>query len=376
MKVSNLNESTNLDFLRSIAVLSVFATHYYDIRTGAGAMWSIPWHLGQLGVMIFFVHTCLVLMWSLERTSAEGQRLFTPFYARRIFRIYPLSMTCVLFAYFFDAQWSPVNFFQNLTLTQYVLFHSHKVLVPPTVTPLWTLPLEIEMYVALPMLFLLLRNRPVKLLVAIWGASIAAAYILSPLGDVTGASTIFKYVPCFLGGVMAWRLTRERYYRPLPAWLWPVAIAAVSCVWMRASERYLPLFIAALGMSLGLAIPLFREIQSKVVRRASQLVARYSYGIYLSHFPIMLYVMNSDKHHWFKIIPPMPVIPHYGGPIHALLVVIFTCAASLVLYHGIEEPGIRLGRRVAHWLTDIRADQQGLDVELVKRAIWPNQSVF
>jgi peptidoglycan/LPS O-acetylase OafA/YrhL len=375
MKASNFNESTNLDFLRSIAVLSVFATHYYDIRTGAGAMWSIPWHLGQFGVMIFFVHTSLVLMWSLERTSTQGHRLFAPFYARRAFRIYPLSMTCVVFAYFFDAQWFPVNFWHNLTLTQYVLFHGHKVSVPPTVTPLWTLPLEIEMYIALPMLFLLLRNRPVKLLVAIWGASIAAAYMLSPNGDVTGAFTIFKYIPCFLGGVMAWRLMRVRYYRPLPAWLWPVAIAAASCIWMRANERYMPLCIAALGMSLGLAIPLFREIQSKAVRSVSQTMARYSYGIYLSHFPIMLYVMNSDQHHWFKIIPPMPVMRHYGGPIHAFLVVLFTGIASLALYHGIEEPGIRLGRRVARWLTNPHDDQQ-VEMDLARQAVWSNQPII
>jgi peptidoglycan/LPS O-acetylase OafA/YrhL len=370
MKASNLNESANLDFLRSIAVLSVFVTHYYDIRTGAGAMCSIPWHLGLLGVLIFFVHTSLVLMWSLERTSTQGQRLVAPFYARRIFRIYPLSMTCVLFAYFFDAQWSPVNFWQNFTLTQYVLSKGHKLLVPPTITPLWTLPLEIEMYVALPMLFLLLRHRPVKLLVAIWGASIVAAYTLPSLGD---AFTIFKYVPCFLGGVMAWRLIRVRDTRRLPGWLWPAAIAAVSCVWMRANERYLPLFIAVLGMSLGLAIPLFHEIQSKAVRTASQIVARYSYGIYLSHFPIMLYIMNSDRHHWFKIIPPMPVIRHYGGPIHALLVVILTSVASLALYRGIEEPGIRLGRGVARWLAapHAGATQQGLEMEMVKRAISP-----
>jgi peptidoglycan/LPS O-acetylase OafA/YrhL len=120
---------------------------------------------------------------------------------------------------------------------------------------------------------------------------------------------------------------------------------------MRTNEKYLPFFIATLGMSLGLAIPLFHEIQSKAVRTASQVVARYSYGIYLSHFPIMLYIMNSDHHHWFKIIPPMPVIRHYGGPIHALLVLILTGVASLALYHGIEEPGIRLGRRMARWLT-------------------------
>ena len=350
MKASNLNsrfgpsfhESTNLDFLRSVAVLTVFGTHYYDIRNGAGALWSIPWHLGQLGVLIFFVHTSLVLMWSLERTSIREQRLVTPFYVRRAFRIYPLSMVCVLFAYFLDAKWSPVNFWQNLTLTQYVFFHG-KPTFPPTITPLWTLPLEIEMYVALPILFLLLRHRTVKLLVALWTAFIAAG-VLPRFGDELA---IFRYVPCFFGGVMAWRLMRQRDDRQFPGWLWPAAIAAVSCAWMFATEKYLPFFIAALGVSLGLAIPLFREMQSKAVRFAAKIVARYSYGIYLSHFPIMLYVISSPHYRWFKVIPPMPLIRHHGGPIHALLVTALTCVASLALYHGIEEPGIHLGRIMA-----------------------------
>src|SRR6266700_312428 len=62
-------ESANLDLLRSAAVLLVFGVHYYDIRNGGLEKWSLPWHLGQLGVLIFFVHTALVLMWSLERSD-------------------------------------------------------------------------------------------------------------------------------------------------------------------------------------------------------------------------------------------------------------------------------------------------------------------
>ena len=62
---SSLHDSTNLDSLRSVAVLLVFCVHLYDIWSGTGKNWGIVWHLGQLGVLMFFVHTCLVLMWSL-----------------------------------------------------------------------------------------------------------------------------------------------------------------------------------------------------------------------------------------------------------------------------------------------------------------------
>jgi peptidoglycan/LPS O-acetylase OafA/YrhL len=136
-----LPESANLDFLRSAAVLLVFGSHYLDIRAGLGNN-NFLWHLGQLGVLIFFVHTSLVLMWSLERSYLPGRQLFAPFYVRRILRIYPLSIVCVLFAYCFDARWVPANVLQNLTLTQYLFLGSAPgPRVPPTVTPLWSLPL-------------------------------------------------------------------------------------------------------------------------------------------------------------------------------------------------------------------------------------------
>ena len=81
-----------MDLLRSVAVLVVFFTHYFDLQYGFGATWTLLWHLGQLGVLIFFVHTSLVLMWSLERSSLQRGKLVAPFFLRRAFRIYPLSI--------------------------------------------------------------------------------------------------------------------------------------------------------------------------------------------------------------------------------------------------------------------------------------------
>ena len=346
---SGSSESANLDFLRSVAVLVVFGTHYFDIQYGFGATWSFLWHLGQLGVLIFFVHTSLVLMWSLERSSAQGGQLFGQFYVRRAFRIYPLSIVFVLLAYCFDARWSPVSLWPNLTLTQYLFMKGSVPNIPPSVTPLWSLPLEIEMYVLLPFLFLVFRKRPVRLLFAAWIASVAVALAQPRLGE---GFAILRYVPCFLGGIIAWRLMRERGRRSLPDWLWPIAIAAVSVIWMLSRERRYSLYIAAFGLCLGLAAPLFREIRWSKLRTASKLIARYSYAIYLSHFPIMLYVTRGRP--WdpprFKVIPPMNAISHYARPINAVLIVALTAAASLLLYHGIEKPGIQLGRTIAQWL--------------------------
>lgn len=349
----SFRDSTNLDFLRSVAVLLVFCVHYYDISTGTGKNWGFVWHIGQLGVMMFFVHTCLVLMWSLERSDLPGWRLFSAFYIRRAFRLYPLTIVCVLLAYCVDLHWDPVNLWQNLTLTQDVFFTNHPVF-PPILTPLWSLPLELEMYLVLPVIFLVFRNRSLGLLIATWCGSTAFAFIQPHLGD---RFLIFRFVPCFLGGVIAWRLIRERDRTRFSGRLWPFAIAMVSIIWIVATGEYLPLGIATFGLCLGLAIPLFREIQSSNVTTVSRTIARYSYGIYLTHFPIMLFVLNDPRYPHFKLIHPFPQLKHYARPVDFSLVVLLTATASFALYRLIEKPGIRLGHKLARWTGPSPAQQ-------------------
>jgi peptidoglycan/LPS O-acetylase OafA/YrhL len=51
---------------------------------------------GQLGVLLFFIHTSLVLMMSLARLEKSEGGLAARFYIRRAFRIYPLAIVAVL----------------------------------------------------------------------------------------------------------------------------------------------------------------------------------------------------------------------------------------------------------------------------------------
>jgi peptidoglycan/LPS O-acetylase OafA/YrhL len=355
---SSLHESANLDFLRAVAVLLVFITHLYGIYTGKGVKWDFFWHLGQLGVLMFFVHTCLVLMWSLERSGLNGWRVFAPFYLRRTLRLYPLSVVCVLIAYCIDARWSPVNLWPNLTLTQN-LFFADKPIIPPTLTPLWSLPLEVQMYIVLPILFLVLRNQSMKLLAFFWTVSIPMALLQPGWGE---RFEIFKYAPCFLGGVIAWHLMRARDTARFAGWLWPLSIAAASLAWLTATQTYLPLHIAGFGLCLGLAIPLFREIPWSKVKTASRITARYSYSIYLSHFPIMVYVFSDPRDPRFKIIRQLPSMKHLSRTIHFALFLLLSVLAPLVLYHLIEKPGIRLGHKLARWISGSEEGKLGLEV--------------
>ena len=89
--------SFNLDLLRAVAVTLVLAQHLLNRFYFAKLGFDGP-AIGTFGVLIFFVHTCLVLMYSMERSSLDGFPLALNFYIRRMFRIYPLSMLAVLTA--------------------------------------------------------------------------------------------------------------------------------------------------------------------------------------------------------------------------------------------------------------------------------------
>src|SRR4030095_13313297 len=88
MDIQPRSESANLDLLRAIAVLAVVAHHALQFVGFEGGP-------GRFGVLIFFVHTCLVLLISLERLDDGRPGLIRSFYMRRAFRIYPLSIACV-----------------------------------------------------------------------------------------------------------------------------------------------------------------------------------------------------------------------------------------------------------------------------------------
>src|SRR5665213_2328994 len=61
-------DSSNLDLLRSIAVLLVLLNHVLSIFQVDAGIGTLPWMLGRVGVLMFFVHTSFVLMLSLERS--------------------------------------------------------------------------------------------------------------------------------------------------------------------------------------------------------------------------------------------------------------------------------------------------------------------
>jgi peptidoglycan/LPS O-acetylase OafA/YrhL len=325
----------NLDLLRAFAVAFVFICHLDAFLESSG-----PWAhaLGHLGVVFFFVHTCLVLLMSLERLERNGPGVAAGrFYVRRIFRIYPLYALCIIAVLAFHVPERPlvayapprtIDTVLNLVLLQN-LFGKGSVL-----SPLWSLPYEMQMYLVLPPLYYALRRVSWRWPVALglFAGSVCIGHVLSerPLWA-------WYYVPSFLCGAIAYCLIQKRRSL-LPAWLWPVllaAIAAAYCLLRIPGFHNEALRADALAaLAVGLAIPFYRQIANQAVIRVAHLIAKYSYGIYLSHLIAL----------WLAfVVIPLPAWPL----LRTTLAILITAALSVASYHAIEEPLIQAGKRVA-----------------------------
>lgn len=335
-------DEPNLDFLRAVAVVAVLFAHTYGAVLGSEAtiFGMDPWELGRIGVSLFFVHTSLVLFGSMARSERVGKLSFSDFYIRRFFRIYPLSVVCVLAVVLLGLPASPtrpddlprgaLTVFSNLLLVQ-DFTNSDSV-----IGALWSLPIEVQMYVLLPFLYMVSRrvgSMSTGLALVLGLCVLAPLLALLPLPGLYRL-TVLDWAPCFGAGFLAWAgLARTR--RSLPGWLWPVALIATFLLFMPFGyEEYKqPARSWLMCIGVGLAIPYFNDLRSRWLVEPSRQIARYSYGIYLVH------------QSWLTIafiwLAAWPTVSRW------LVFCIGLVVTTLAGYHLIEEPGIRLGRRIA-----------------------------
>ena len=329
-------QSSNLDFLRTIAVLLVLGQHL--TRRMFGDSTSLPTgYLGLFGVLLFFVHTSLVLMSSMERSGLQGRTLLKDFYIRRFFRIYPLSILTVAVALSLHLG-SDINHVPGLsygplpsfsaTLVQFLLLQN-VARVKSIVNVLWSLPFEVQMYLFLPFLFAWVRRRSKTMLwslFALWLLSLAGAWTQTHV-RILDRAPLLLFVPCFLPGIIAYALPHRPRFR---SFLWPIFIVALVFAYTVQPGLALGRWLC---LALGLAIPFFHEIQTPWLTLISHRIAKYSYGIYLSH--------------QFCIWLALGVLAGYSLWLRTSMLIVSLLLVPVALYHGLEKPMIGLGVRIA-----------------------------
>jgi peptidoglycan/LPS O-acetylase OafA/YrhL len=317
-------KSANLDLLRAVAVLLVTVFHVLLYEGHAYR------NIGEFGVLLFFVHTTLVLMFSLQRQRADfpAQSLSWIFFIRRGFRIYPLSIVVVSLSYLIHAHTSlidphamiaPVATWKTITADLALVQNVWTQVSQPG--PLWSLPYEMQMYLLLPACFLVATRTKWRGAVLLWFAALIVG--------VAVPHSLLRFAPCFMPGVIAYTLWgRVR----LPWWIWPPTLGVIVVGYAVLNHYHPtgPLWLGWLACALlGFTVPLFAEMPDSVVRRAAHQIAKYSFGIYLLH-AFCLWI-------FFDVLKA-PLGVQVAGFTVTLAVL------SFAAYHLVEAPFIAMGR--------------------------------
>jgi peptidoglycan/LPS O-acetylase OafA/YrhL len=366
-----------IDALRGIAALSVLVYHVYG-AAGTTTGWQYPLQviperlisLAIAGVPLFFIISAFTLYLSLD-SRAEEEMWAIKFYLRRIFRIAPLFYLLLILVVLDDL----IHLKGSLSWQEVLANFSFTFnLVPEYAKSLfsdgWTVGVEMLFYLVLPLVFLTANSIPraALLLLAVYWLSQGGRVLLGAVvGEGVMASTnynfynIFYWAYIFPLGILCYliykshlpRISRE-YRAPVAAVMLSISLIILFIfinnfrlnIWLSALYEPLGKLTAWKSMSsiafalMTLSLSLLPE-NRLIVNSITRFYGTISYSLYLIH-P-------------FFVPPLKPLYGYLYSQIGSADLCLFLCVLitlliatpiSLLTYHWIETPGIRLGKRI------------------------------
>ena len=384
---TSLQKFSELDGLRGIAVLMVMAFHIFnrapgyliDNQTFIITLNKIA-QIGWAGVDIFFVLSGFLIT-SILLNTKNTPHYFKNFYARRILRISPLYFLVIgailIFLPFItphanvhggQASWPYFLF----SLQNWLVIHALKLGVYPTpANPLWSLAIEEQFYLIWPMLvFFISRRKLVFLTIAILVGSLIFRLLFVQLAGMSRDTAPFLYFSSItrldgfaVGALLAIAYQSEHWKRIFArySWLLLIVVLPVIAAIMIYSRNTNPLQIdyylntwgySLIALAAGAILVILTTGSSETIPRrffrndALSFFGKYSYAMYLLHFPIMLMVLNMDfarhrgEQSWF---------------IFVFLTFGLTILGSLLTWNLLEKPMLKLKKYFEYETVDIQA---------------------
>jgi peptidoglycan/LPS O-acetylase OafA/YrhL len=361
-----------LDGLRAVAVLLVILCHYVAnvlprrdtavVRATLGWTWS--------GVDLFFVLSGF-LIGGILMTHRDSQRYYRTFYLRRACRIVPAYFLVVGLAFAFMALEErrlvpPVPFrkllpaWTYLTFTQNLFMASHNGFGSQFLSPTWSLAVEEQFYLLVPLIVRLVSPRRLPL-VLLAGILTAPALRLWLGVGADGAAPLGSYVlmparadALLLGVLAAWAWRAEgfrRFVREAGGWiLLPAAVCAVAvAILAQGGGEPLTPGMAHGGfswLSLGYACVVLAAASHAPALGGLrwgplQALGRVSYATYLVHLPVLRIVH-------FALRGDFPSVTGATAAGVTLLALVVTVALAAVSWRFFEGPIVRWGHRAAY----------------------------
>ena len=306
-----------LDGLRGVAVLLVFVFH--AARSGLPG--------GFIGVDIFFVLSgYLITSILLTQYRRTGGIRVGEFYARRVRRLLPAVVLLVVVVVIREAIWGDVLaagerlkdalatlfYVENWNLIAQADEYFAESIAPSPLRHAWSLSIEEQFYLVWPWLLVGILwgvrkklNRTAIVVVGVAGLSALAMALLFEPGLVTRAyyGTDARVQQPLIGAVLAFLAIRA----PAPrsdgrAWVWP-AVAGAALLLLFLSAGWLAGDAAAYYRGWSTLVALLAALLILALERAPtgwmasalgwnplKQLGRISYGFYLWHWPIILWL--------------------------------------------------------------------------------------
>jgi peptidoglycan/LPS O-acetylase OafA/YrhL len=151
----------NFDLLRLFAALEVVLLHSYPhLHLPYPAFFKVI--LNFPGVTMFFVMSGFLISASLERNHDLGV-----YFKNRAFRIFPALWTCIILTVVIIASITDISFFRVQAIYWFLTQFVGLIYTPAFLAgfgfgsyngSLWTIPLELQFYVVLPVLYFLINK--------------------------------------------------------------------------------------------------------------------------------------------------------------------------------------------------------------------------
>jgi peptidoglycan/LPS O-acetylase OafA/YrhL len=299
---------------------------------------SFPIVFGSIGVAIFFV----ISGYCIHRAHA-GALVVNPGYSlnvgaylvRRAIRIYPPLVLGLVLTWLFDtltirmdprhaeiADLSASTFFINLFALQGVLgpwFGSNG--------PLWSLAIEMQIYVFYPVFFALRKRYGVT-------ALFIAALVMNALSLVLTHKVGIKIFPSYilvwvLGALLAEPLVIKLFGHKTTRFLigWGIVVVALGCG-VYFADHDAAFHVWGVGYALVLLAQL-RQRPTSLLASAAAFVGNFSYSLYILHVPFFYFVATALG---LKSHPNIFV---------SLLMLLIGVLFSFVCYWLVERPVVR-----------------------------------
>lgn len=354
-------EYVSLNAFRALAAFWVLAAHC-SIWGG----WRTPFiPEPKLAVNLFMVLSGFLMVhvsnsrWDEE--PLNRLRNFNRFVTRRFFRIAPAYYLSLLLAAIFSSYFlggyqvlydnSPIAFsdvlnprnfsFDYLNIIAHIsfLFGLHPTLSFSTYLPDWSLSLEMQFYVAFPLIYIAFRKiGPASASVPLWISCFLATYLLRGHAQYTEPSLIVFKLKFFLSGMMLWYSLNDRghLYRKYLYFVISIAMSAD-----RSQMGFVcPVLVASMyalsaAENSGFSV---RFLRSRVITFCSDV----SYGVYLFHG---FFISASGL-----LIGSNPTLLGLNPIQRSLLIFAITLPgsylAAALVHRLVELPGISLGQRI------------------------------